>query len=218
MPRKLKPGKACPKCQEPMVVISQDTLHQIMALAPAIRSIPVATLREARSHYHICKHCDGYALGDPLWEGFPYEDVDGVIREIHGKVFAPAGLPTAKPKRRRGTVIIELADGILLTQMRGDRLLLPGGQAEPGEPRIMTAIRELYEETGLVAESVRYLFDFESIHYHHKVFHVTASGNPRPRSEVANLTYYRPDMPDLYPSSRAIIEQFLSVKAEERGA
>ena len=45
--------------------------------------------------------------------------------------------------------------------MRGDRLLLPGGQAERREPRIMTAIRELYE-TGLVAESVRYLFDFES--------------------------------------------------------
>lgn len=210
MPRKLKPGKACPECQEPMVVITQNTLHRILELSPAIRSIPAVTLREARTHYHICKRCDGYALGDPLWEGFPYEDVDGVIREIHGKVFAANDLPTTKQKRRRGTVIIELADGILLTQMRGDRLLLPGGQAERGEPRIMTAIRELYEETGLVAESVRYLFDFESSYYHHKVFYVTASGKPRPRSEVANLAYYRPDMPDLSASSRAIIEQFLS--------
>lgn len=210
MPRKLKPGKACPECQEPMVVITQNTLHRILELSPAIHSIPAVTLREARTHYHICKRCDGYALGDPLWEGFPYEDVDGVSREIHGKVFAANDLPKTKQKRRRGTVIIELADGILLTQMRGDRLLLPGGQAERGEPRIMTAIRELYEETGLVAESVRYLFDFDSSYYHHKVFYVTASGKPRPRSEVANLAYYRPDMPDLSASSRAIIEQFLS--------
>ena len=120
MPRKLKPGKACPECQEPMVVITQDTLHRIMELSPAIHSIPLATLREFRSHYHICKRCDVYALGDPLWEGFPYEDLDGVIREIHGKVFAPADMPVMKQKRRRGTVIIELADGILLTQMRGD--------------------------------------------------------------------------------------------------
>ena len=211
MPRKLKPGKACPECQEPMVVITQNTLHRILELSPAIRSIPAVTLREARTHYHICKRCDGYALGDPLWEGFPYEDVDGVIREIHGKVFAPADMPVTKQKRRRGTVIIELADGILLTQMRGDRLLLPGGQAERREPRIMTAIRELYEETGLVAESVRYLFDFESSYYHHKVFYVTASGKPQPRSEVANLAYYRPDMPELSASSRAIIEKFLLV-------
>ena len=72
-----------------MVVITQDTLQRIMELSPAIHSIPLATLREFRSHYHICKHCDGYALGDPLWEGFPYEDVDGVIRRSMAKSLLP---------------------------------------------------------------------------------------------------------------------------------
>ena len=41
MPRKLKPGKACPECREPMVVITQDTLHRIMELYPVIHSIGV---------------------------------------------------------------------------------------------------------------------------------------------------------------------------------
>ena len=39
---------------------------------------------------------------------------------------------------------------------------------------------------------------------------MTASGKPQPRSEVAKLAYYRPDMPELSASSRAIIEKFLS--------
>ena len=49
MPRKLKPGKACPECREPMVVITQDTLHRIMELSPAIHSIPLATVRRVRA-------------------------------------------------------------------------------------------------------------------------------------------------------------------------
>jgi len=49
MPRKLKPGKACPECQEPMVVITQDTLHRIMELSPAIHSIPLGKVRISRS-------------------------------------------------------------------------------------------------------------------------------------------------------------------------
>jgi len=91
MVRKLKPGKQCPVCKAPMVVITQDTLHQLMELNPAIHSIPNSILSVSKPYYHICKGCDGYALGDQLWDGFPFEDIDGVIREIHGKVIK-AGL------------------------------------------------------------------------------------------------------------------------------
>ncbi|XEI32096.1 NUDIX domain-containing protein [Aeromonas veronii] len=113
-------------------------------------------------------------------------------------------------KRRRGTVIVELPDGILLTRMRRDHYLLPGGQAEKNEPRIMTAIRELKEETGLIAEEVRYLFDFESHYYRHKVFYIRASGIPVPSHEIDTLAYYQADMPDLADSSRKIIACYLA--------
>lgn len=117
--------------------------------------------------------------------------------------------PSMHTKRRRGTVIVETANGILLTRMRHDDYLLPGGQAERGEPRIVTAIRELKEETGLIAEDVRYLFDFESRFYQHKVFYIRASGTARPSQEVEELAYYQPQMRGLADSSRRIIERYL---------
>jgi 8-oxo-dGTP pyrophosphatase MutT (NUDIX family) len=121
-------------------------------------------------------------------------------------------------KKRRGTIILENENGILLARTGSDeRLMLPGGHAEHREPRIIAAIRELYEETKLKAIDVNYLFDFESNYYFHKVFLINADGIPEPSNEVSFLNYYHPlnskMFPEISKSSFEIIQKYLSIKS-----
>ncbi|MCF8007344.1 MAG: NUDIX domain-containing protein [Methylovulum sp.] len=114
-------------------------------------------------------------------------------------------------KKKRGTAIVQTSKGILLTKMKGDLFLLPGGKTEPGEPRIITAIRELKEETNLSAESVIFLFEHESQHYNHKVFLIKATGTPKASNEIILLDYYPNVSGDLISdSSLKIIHRFTS--------
>ena len=116
-------------------------------------------------------------------------------------------------KKRRATVIFEKEEGILLTRMSSEPWLLPGGHAEKGEPRIIAAIRELYEETRLNAIEVKYLFDFESKNYLHKVFLIKAIGASLASSEVSFLDYFHIDkhfnVNEINKSSFAIIKKYL---------
>lgn len=118
-------------------------------------------------------------------------------------------------KRRRATVIYESEQGILLTRISKEPWILPGGHAEAHEPRIIAAIREMQEETGLLATNVKYLFDFESVHYFQKVFLISAEGIASPCSEIKYLTYYHPQNPELIPeinrSSFQIIQKYLGL-------
>lgn len=117
-----------------------------------------------------------------------------------------------KSKSRRGTIIFENEKGILLARTGSDeRLMLPGGHANHNEPRIMAAIRELHEETKLGAYEVKYLFDFESDNYFHKVFLIKAHGEPVPSREISSLEYYEPHK-NVYFSSVSIIEKYLKIK------
>ena len=62
----------------------------------------------------------------------------------------------------RATVIVPTNEGILLTRDQKGMLLLPGGNLERGELPIAAAARELYEETGLKAQSLEVLFEGKS--------------------------------------------------------
>lgn len=116
-------------------------------------------------------------------------------------------------KKRRATIIYENENGILLTRISNEPWLLPGGHAEYNEPRIIAAIRELYEETKLKAVDVNYLFDFESNYYFHKVFLIKAHGEPvASPSEITSIDYYHPEKTNIYYSSIRMIEKYLKMK------
>ena len=96
-------------------------------------------------------------------------------------------------KRRRGTAILETDKGILLTAMSRGTFLLPGGGANKGESRFRAAIRELEEETGLMANYAKIIFRHESHSHEHTVVLVRAKGTPKPKQEVKYIDYYKPE-------------------------
>ncbi len=105
-------------------------------------------------------------------------------------------------KRRRGTAIVETSKGILLVAGRSKLFILPGGGAEKNETRTEAAIRELREETGLIANYSKVLFRYiGSVHKshsggffqdYHTVCLIKADGIPRPKHEIRYVEFYVP--------------------------
>jgi len=116
-------------------------------------------------------------------------------------------------KRRRGTAIVETSKGILLTAMSGGTYLLPGGGANKGESRFRAAIRELEEETSLLANEAKIIFQHESHSHQHTVVLVKAKGTPRPRQEVKYLKWNKPGMQiKMSQATKKIIEKYYKWK------
>ncbi len=126
-------------------------------------------------------------------------------------------------KRRRGTAIVETPGGILVVSGRGEVYILPGGGANKGESRTEAAIRELKEETGLIATDVSFLFRhvgcvhksysggyFED---HHTVCLIRASGIARPYNEVKCVGYYSSNSEiKISRTTKEIIDRFYEFK------
>lgn len=112
-------------------------------------------------------------------------------------------------ERRRGTAIVDTPQGILVVRQGRARFLLPGGGAKVGESRLEATIRELREETGLVAYDIRFLFQFQRS----KIFLIKAKGIPHPRHEISQIEYFtkNSDLP-LSSNTKLIIEQYWNMK------
>ena len=83
MSKYLKAGAVCKQCGFERVEVTHATLREmIQTLKPAIHSIPVHILNKGRDSYAICPHCDVYALGIEMQQGFPFTDKFGATRTI----------------------------------------------------------------------------------------------------------------------------------------
>jgi 8-oxo-dGTP pyrophosphatase MutT (NUDIX family) len=112
-------------------------------------------------------------------------------------------------ERRRGTAIVDLPEGILVTQQGHAKFLLPGGGARPGESRLQAAVRELKEETGLDAFATLFLFQYQRS----KVFLVKTTGIPQHHHEISHIDYYtKGSTIPLSVSTQKIIDQYLNLK------
>ena len=111
--------------------------------------------------------------------------------------------------RHRATVIVRRDDHVLVVRDRGrPTYALPGGGIEDGELPIVAAARELHEETGLEACTIRFLFVFEGKYNNHHLYEVEAEGEVAVRGEVDDFTWW--DMADdtpVYPHVRGILER-----------
>ena len=93
-------------------------------------------------------------------------------------------------KRRRGTAIVDTPEGILVVSRDNRTFYLPGGGAETGESRREAAIRELKEETSLLAVDCCFLFEYDSFLNSHKVFLMETAGAAKPGNEIKYLAYF----------------------------
>ncbi len=115
--------------------------------------------------------------------------------------------------RQRATLILRRVGRILLVRDRGrSSYMLPGGGIEDGELPIIAAARELHEETGLAATSIRYISTFEGKYNDHHLYDVEADGDVVVGEEVDGFTWWnmRDDTP-VYPHVRGILERLESV-------
>ena len=124
--------------------------------------------------------------------------------------------------RRRGTAIVETPQGILVVREKNKSFILAGGGARRHESRREAAIRELREETGLVAKTSTYLFsqkgkvhkDFRGGHYFdlHEVFLIAADGIAKPHGEIKEVAYFNNSNVPVSYTTKKIIERYLALK------
>jgi 8-oxo-dGTP diphosphatase len=115
--------------------------------------------------------------------------------------------------KERATVLCVRNNRILLVARERSRWALPGGRIRRDEASHEAALRELKEETTLVADELAYLFQFNGFNTQHHVFfaevgpHLTA----QPSNEIARCRWFAPAKIATLSSSvptRGIVELF----------
>ncbi|MBI3743575.1 MAG: NUDIX domain-containing protein [Chloroflexi bacterium] len=117
-------------------------------------------------------------------------------------------------ERRRGTVILEMPDGIMLVrEHRKKEFVLPGGRTKKREPAILAAIRELHQATSLVPDDVRFLFDHSTRIHDHTVYVVKADGDAKPYRRIAAVAHWQPGLDvEISPGTREILSRYMAMK------
>jgi 8-oxo-dGTP diphosphatase len=114
----------------------------------------------------------------------------------------------------RATVICERDKQVLLVRKPSSKWALPGGKVELGEAIAGAAARELQEETGLNAEQLLYMFEFEAAHTRHHVFeasviHVESLTLQNEISECIWCSVTSLDQLNMSSATQSIIRSFL---------
>ena len=120
--------------------------------------------------------------------------------------------------RHRASLILWCDDRLLLVRDRGrDTYALPGGGIEDDELPIIAAARELHEETGLEATSIKYLFTHEGKYNDHHLYEVEAEGDVVVQGEVDDFTWWdtKDDTP-VYPHVRGIVTRLDPISEDDR--
>jgi 8-oxo-dGTP diphosphatase len=105
--------------------------------------------------------------------------------------------------RRRGTVILETGQGILVVAGHHGPFMLPGGGANRGESRFVAALRELTEETSLRPYEAKVIFKHlgpeqptfsgkYKFQDHHTVCIVKATGTIKLHDDAKRFAYINP--------------------------
>lgn len=107
----------------------------------------------------------------------------------------------------RATVICEQDRHILLVRKPKGRWALPGGKVEPGETAARAAIRELSEETALLAYDMLYMMALRSGATLHHVYEASVINldQARPQNEIADCMWFPLDaVQNLNPSEATL--------------
>lgn len=120
-----------------------------------------------------------------------------------------------KAKRRRASAIVQHPQGIVLVLMRHLDAMLPGGGVHDHETEQDGVLRELLEETGLVAQEATFLFQVESSYQTNAVFWVLAPGTPQPHNEIDAIAYFPDPTLRLSSQTQLILRRFQALQADE---
>jgi 8-oxo-dGTP diphosphatase len=114
----------------------------------------------------------------------------------------------------RATVICERDRQVLLVRKPASKWSLPGGKVELGEAITGAAARELQEETGLNAEQLMYIFEFETDRTLHHVFEASVlhAEVATPQNEIAECSWHSLSMLhelDISAATQSILRSFI---------
>ncbi|MFJ2479254.1 NUDIX hydrolase [Pseudomonas sp. NPDC087598] len=115
--------------------------------------------------------------------------------------------------KARATVICRKDDQVLYVRKTKSKWTLPGGKIESGETPVQAAVRELEEETGLIAEDLTYLARYEkndTVHFVF-IFMLQSGEKPSPKNEIAACKWSprrRVHAIESSPVTKAIVKMF----------